>query len=347
MRPVFILGSERSGSTWLANIFDAHPDVELLMEPFADYAGLFPGFPNRYEYVDSAGNHWTGPLRRTYQGIPAKKYPLFYRPGRSPSIIALDRLIVRSYQALRGRLRIPPSRMALRYDLLNLNKRELPVSRLTPKRPGAPMLVTKELRLNFKVAVLASAFPDAFCLVPIRDPGAQIDSIRKLIQRGNLQELSSSLRYFKDALQRHERFRAYWPLLDEMTQEELLPLWWFINYQTLLEDLARYAVEHETVFHEELSEDPAATTAVLLGRCGLRYENSVSEYVAWSSQVERADPRPTETTRRSGESYRRAIQGVPADLYEQIRSVSAKVSELVRLDPRLARYEVGLNGKRG
>ena len=39
MRPVFILGCERSGSTWLGNIFDAHADVEFWMEPFADYAG--------------------------------------------------------------------------------------------------------------------------------------------------------------------------------------------------------------------------------------------------------------------------------------------------------------------
>lgn len=52
---VLILGCERSGSTWLANIFDSHPRVNLFMEPFAQYAGLFPGFPDRNVYLE-AGN---------------------------------------------------------------------------------------------------------------------------------------------------------------------------------------------------------------------------------------------------------------------------------------------------
>ena len=42
---VFILGCQRSGTTWLANIFDSSPDTLLFMEPFSVPYGIFPDFP--------------------------------------------------------------------------------------------------------------------------------------------------------------------------------------------------------------------------------------------------------------------------------------------------------------
>ncbi len=338
MRPIFILGGERSGSTWLANIFDAHPDVELIMEPFADYANLIPQPWSRYEYVSSIPSGWGTALDHAYQELPEKKYPLLYRPGRPPVMMAVDRCIIRSYQAVRRLFRMAPSRLALWYDLLNLNRRELPVSRLTTKNPRPSVSVTKELRLNFKVPLLASAFPDGFYLVAIREPGAQIDSIEKLSRRGNLEELSSSLGYFKEALQQQERFRKYLALMDEVTETELLPLWWLVNYQTLLEDLKDYGMEHEVIRHEAIAADPAGLIAGILPRCGLSNDDAVFRYVEWSSRNQRIAPRPTDTTRDSREFYKRGISGVRPQLRERIGSLFVKAIECVQLDDLLRHY---------
>ena len=73
MSNVFLLGCERSGSTWLANIFDAHPDVELWMEPFADYAELFPAVPDRNAWLGQATPALEVAIRQGYARLPGLK----------------------------------------------------------------------------------------------------------------------------------------------------------------------------------------------------------------------------------------------------------------------------------
>ncbi len=101
---VFILGCERSGSTWLSNIIDANPDVEFFMEPFATQIDIFPGFPERNFYLENCRDNLLEFLKGEYEKLPQMKY-LFYKRGNHFYIRILDSLAVLFYAAIVNALR--------------------------------------------------------------------------------------------------------------------------------------------------------------------------------------------------------------------------------------------------
>lgn len=344
--PVFILGCERSGSTWLANILDAHADVELWMEPFADYAGLFAGFPHRNEYLRESQSDLVEGVRAGWTQLHRHKYPLLYRPGLPLYRKAIDRRFFSSWWKLRRLLGMGATSAIDRYVLLNLSSSTLPCSRQTRKRSEPATQVVKELRLNFKVELLAKAFPDARYLVPIRHPGAQIASILRWFSRGSLRELSDSLPTFIRTIGDHPRFEKYRESL-EMSKpgadkRSTLVLWWFINYEVLLEDLARHGLEHHLVPHEEISADPAAVTDRLLSACGLEVDNGVREFLSYSTSDRTRMSSPVDTVRDSSVFYRRAISEADPAIVAGVRELADQQDRTGRLFPRFGEYIAGI-----
>ena len=54
---IFVLGCQRSGTTWLANILDSSPDILLFMEPFSIPFNIFPEFPEPSFFLDHSSPH--------------------------------------------------------------------------------------------------------------------------------------------------------------------------------------------------------------------------------------------------------------------------------------------------
>ena len=53
---IFILGIQRSCTTWLANIFISSPDVLLFMEPFSPPYGIFPDPPHHFYFLERSSS---------------------------------------------------------------------------------------------------------------------------------------------------------------------------------------------------------------------------------------------------------------------------------------------------
>ncbi|MFB6263109.1 MAG: hypothetical protein ABEL76_05710, partial [Bradymonadaceae bacterium] len=92
---------------------------------------------------------------------------------------------IKSMGGLRDRARI-------RYRQLNLHRESNPEVFDFRKTPEPTVWSIKEVRLNFKVALLTSLFPEAVFLVIVRNPLAQIDSMLRLFDRGELVYLERS-----------------------------------------------------------------------------------------------------------------------------------------------------------
>lgn len=339
MRDLFLLGTERSGSTWLANILDAHPAVDLVMEPFADYAGLFPEIPDRNVCVEHGSAELCRALQAGYARLPGFQHPWLYRPGRSPW---LRRGEQRAVQGLRRVLRrgagLSPQRLE-RYVLLQLNSLETPSAHLTRKRRPAALRVTKELRLNFKVPLLREAFPEARFLVVLRHPGAQIASILAWMQRGRLGELSRALTGLRDAARGQERLRAPAEALFTGSPEDglvtALAAWWALQHAVLLADLERVGAPHTIVRYERLAQDAGAEVEGLLGFAGLDAAVEVERYVAWSAAGDPRGGSPTETVRRSAAYAREAMAAVPPSVEAALRRVRDRLRQAGLLDAGL------------
>lgn len=342
---VFILGCERSGSTWIANIFDAHPQVEFFMEPFADFAGLFPGFPERNLYLSHGSAGLVNLVKEGHKALHRAKYPLFYKPNKPLYLKWLDRYLINHYQTCARLLRVRVSSKIKQYRLLNLNTFQIPFGEQSRKKKNQSVEVIKELRLNFKVNLLAKAFPDAKYFIAIRHPGAQVSSVKRLFRQGHLGELSRSLPSFVDCVKDHKRFRSYWDTIDELNWENDLEikliLWWLINYQVLIEDVQLNKLDYQIVGHEEISEKPCEVARRFLEFCGLSLDKSVKQYLHHSSQTKTKNFSPVDTNRDSGQYYKEMIASVDSTTNKKIQKIVSCLSKSTSLEPHLLNYLKG------
>jgi hypothetical protein len=342
MKKIFVLGCERSGSTWLSNVLDAHPDVEFFMEPFADYARIFPAVPERNVYLDEPDQAHIDEIERGYAKLHGLKYPLFYKSGRPLFLKIWDRALVTLDRKISWRLTFTIPMRIQRYHLLHLNNETIPLGRQTRKHKKPGIEVTKELRLNFKTGLISKVFPDAKYLVTIRHPGAQIDSIQRLFAKNSLGELKKNLETFIEDIGKDSRFAKYKDVIRQFHRGDdlqvTLVLWWLINYEVLLEDLNRFGLEFRVVYHEDLSAHAEDEVTRILDFIELDMVPEINDYVIFSSK-----PRGNidvvsnvDTRRDSATYYREAISAVEPGLKKKIRDVVRYHGGL--LAPRLRHY---------
>lgn len=344
--PIFILGCERSGSTWIANILDAHPQTLMFMEPFAPFASIFPGFPERNVYMDGASPELVDVLQGRYSLLYRYKYALVYRPGRPLRVQSLDQAIEMAHRGLARLAYMRPSLRLVRYGLLNLNTQEIPVSERFEKAAQAEVEIVKELRLNFKVGALAEAFPDARYMVAIRHPGAQIGSIKRLFEQGSLHQLGESLLSFVETIGQTRRFEAYEDWIGALDWRDDLDsrliIWWVLNYQTVIDDLERWQKPYKLIFHEDISEKPAQVAAEMLAFCGLEESEQLSLYLTRSSTreagMEKGSVATVNTNRQSAVYYKQRLNETPAALRDKIQRAFASLRDSGLLADVLRRY---------
>jgi hypothetical protein len=319
----FLLGCERSGSTWLANILDAHEAVELLMEPFAPYARLFPEFPERNQHVPHAPPELAQAVRRGLGGLLAKKYSLCYRPGRGLAWKSVDARLATTIRAGHQLLRLTPPLRLRQWELLNLNTSELPVSLQTRKRWPPRHTVLKELRLNLKVKVLVDAVPDARFLVIVRNPAAQLTSIQRMMGQGRLQELAAALKTLPAEVARDPSLARYRPWIGDGDATKVLVAWWFLNYETLLSDLDACRAPALLVRHEELSAQPYEGSEKVFAFLGLTMTPAIEAYLRTSTAEEPRSTSPLDTFRESARHSQATIRDADRTIVARLERVAA------------------------
>jgi hypothetical protein len=347
MKRVFILGCERSGSTWLSNIFDSHPHVEFFMEPFADYTAIFPGIPGRNIYLSHPDEKQINAVKTGYRHLFSLKYPLFYKRGRPLYFKRVDRFFIHWLQKL---LRVLKTRLPLRiqrYNLLDLHISQIPVLQQTRKNknPSSTVEVTKELRLNFKIGFISRVFPGALYFIVLRSPGAQISSIERLFQKGSLGELRQSLQTFFEDIINISRFAKYRKLIDYIDcsgsghMDIKLIVWWLINYDVLLEDLEHHGCKFQMVCHEEISETPYEVVSQIFDFMGLDVVREVQTYLEKSTSASHHQVRSNlDTLRDSANFYKQAIKAVNPVLNQKIRETLQYFHHSGNINSHLVKY---------
>jgi len=322
---IFILGSERSGSTWLSNILEVHPETEFLMEPFAQHLNLFSGFPNRNIYVDSLYTHSTREIKAIINDLEKRKYSLTASRNSHWIKFQLDRFIVDFMFGLSSATKFRVPLKIAQHKNLNLNTSEISVLHLPRKSKNASLKVIKELRLNFKSKIISQIIDDPYFIVPIRHPGAQIKSIKKLFEKKQLGELNTSFKYFIETILSQIRFSKYFDLIDKFNWKEdidyKLGIWWLINYEVLIEDLKSADCKFLIVYHEELSEDVNSEVKKIFDFIGISLDQQVIRYLNQSSKHESRKFATMNTQRDSKIFYKKAIAAVPEVTIKKITEV--------------------------
>ena len=239
----FILGCERSGSTWLLNMLDHSPQVLTYLEPFADYINHIKSFPPRYLYAEKSFK--PDPLFESlFDDLYKEKYSFLYKPGGSLFSYSLDR-ILSSKVNLKG---------IGRADFRELLKADAPLRRKR-RRSQIQVSVIKELRLNFKLELIAEVFPKSKIVVAIRDPLLQIQSISNWIGKGRLVEFARNLDYFIHYLSRQESLKPFckgFDMMETLSFYDKLSIYWIVNYEVLIRDVKNSKLDYIVLKNEDI-----------------------------------------------------------------------------------------------
>jgi len=318
---IFILGCQRSGTTWLANIFDASPHTLLFIEPFSPPYGIFPEFPGTSVFLEESSPELDHLLTTEMpERLRRNKAFLFARSATDPKWFRRDRFLASTARKYgRGWLR----RRSCKFELLNLNRtdRSYPIY---PKESDPPAWVIKELRLAGKLPALMNAFPDAHFIVIMRHPCATVLSILDWFDKGSLGELRRDLETYLEDVDAQPVSLPYKNEIALCRNEGLIhkiALYWRISYETIFEKLKGYSPAH-LVIHEELATQPIETVRRIICETDISWSPSLDEYLQYSTSTETEQPGPITTRRESATYYKSWKDRIPENTRRAILEIT-------------------------
>lgn len=323
---VFILGTQRSGTTWLANIFDSHPDCLHFYEPFAPAYGIFPYFPDEFTYLEPPATRLAARLRHDLPRLVSRRSLLFDPVHESHRQFALEAWLMGHIEAGARRAKLAPPAFAAQFNLLHLNRiGQQPVAYF-PKSDHIRIHAIKEVRLYFKLPFLAATFPEARFIHVVRHPAAVVNSMVAFLKRGRLVEIRDHIDDFAGMVAAQPRFEHYRPLLERVahgTLPEKLAAYWRVANETLAADASAVSGRSLHIVYEDLAMDPLSRVSAMFRWCGLSMPAAADAYVRDSSTSRSERKTVLDTNRVSATYYRDWVGKASPEVLNAVDNVCA------------------------
>ena len=303
---IFILGVERSGTTWLSNILESHPQTDVFMEPLSIHISYFSKWPNRFVDIIE---------KEIYAQYFIKEFDKLKKRKRLFLSKIKDARInwdIDYFLASKINDRIPNSYMR---DFLELNFHRFGNDFHFYKQ-NVKKKVIKELRLNFNPDIIKYINNSAKILVIIRPFWSTIMSIKNNSEKGRLVELNKLL---KNVVSSNNLYINYFD-------------YWLNSYNSLLYKLDQTHMEYHVIYHDALIANHNRIMDIF-NYLNLDWNSNVSKYLEYSiqrgvgSQNTNRDP---EQLKKKEESYKNFI-------YKELNSYICKTKSH-NLHPNLKRF---------
>jgi hypothetical protein len=306
---ILILGTQRSGTTWLAKIFDSHPDVLYRHEPDE----IHPPPPDPAPAA-------VRPLLHTWLADrclrTASKRPFFRKSWQSRPA---GWLRVGLAYALNGAVRLGgPLAAAGR----------LPLPDLGAARHAR--LVVKSVRLCASIGTFARALPDARIILIVRHPCGQVDSVMRGTRqrRFELREAGTDMPFEETAAIARAGLAGVSERGFQALPDAAKYAWAWVAFNEAAAHGIAGLPNARLLVYEALCADPLAESQALFAFAGLAWHRQTAAFLARSSTAGGTDYYAVfRTSLAAAERWKTAM--TPAD-QQAVRSV-VRHSALARL----------------
>ena len=333
--PLFLIGSQRSGTTWVANVLNRSREVALFFEPLQKGLTLFQDFPEEPVHVQAPSEALSADFVRAFHAmLQLEETFLNHRLVRLPKAPAVLNAVLQTPAAWAVLSKINRLR---NLQVVNQFRTRNFASHFVPKNAVVRPLV-KETRLHLKLPLLLRAFPDTRIGVLVRHPYPVIQSATRWMARGSLGELRRKLAYFFDVYETQvslqtPRFRQLLELARTGTVSDKLLAHWLISNELAYAFCQQHAASARVVFYEALCRRPVDEFRRLFEFFGLGFDQEVREAILQTSAASEGTDDLMETRRASQTKYK---EWVTADLqsdklYQKIVYFSEEFETLAQM----------------
>lgn len=301
---IYILGIERSATTWVANILDHHPQLDVYMEPLSDFNSRFKDWPNRFSKLQNVEQR-AHQFQKEFEILKEHQRLFLTRFNDSPGGWRTDLKLAQ----LMTRKKLAPGFVK---DFLETNfhrkDRTIPFAKQQPVQT-----VIKELRLNYNASLIPWIDKNPKVIVSIRDMASCVRSIMKRMDQGYLVELKSDL-------------GEYYGKIDPKT----LCTYWIESYDELITTLQNDKIPYEIASHTDLLEKPREVTEKIFHFLGLPVATTVTKYLDISDDAGYG----VHSTKRNREKLLKQIEKDQNSIHPLVEEELKKI----QLHPFLSQY---------
>lgn len=272
-KTIFVLGVPRSGTSWLAKIFDAHPDVLYRHEP--DILDRNTRLPFMCDAAAVAAHRaeaeaWLNALAWNHRLKSAGTSPVFPKSFHSAAQTAARRAVIWTLKLLQ---RVPACgglANAMNVpDFVDLDS------------SAYRKLVIKSVSGMGRAGLFAAAAPESRIIVILRHPCGQVESMLRGVRWSMFEHDIPIDDLAKTALAR--RFGLTPEKLAKESFAGQLAWNWVIQNETAI-DALKDARHVKLVRHTDLAEQPEATMRMLFAFCDLDWRPEIGEFLAASTR---------------------------------------------------------------
>lgn len=264
---IIVMGSARSGTTWLAKLFDSHPDTLYRHEP--DSIAPTRDIPFLPEPEEIAAHREQA---RAYIAALAAERRL-KAAGRLP-------VYPKSYRGEGARRALHGVIYALKGTETLARRAGLSPEFRVPdfrERGRRPRLVIKSVSSLGRMRLFAEAAPEAHFVHIIRHPCGVVAS--QLRGRSSRVLMSQPFVRVMHAIDREDRLGLSLADLEALPLEQQLAYHWMVLNEKVSAEMAGHPLYHRVVY-EDLCHDPLGGMRMLLGAVGLPWHAQVAETIA-------------------------------------------------------------------
>lgn len=271
-RLILILGAPRSGTSWLAKIFDSHPDVLYRHEPdtvLRDETLPWMCSPEDAPIYQHAAESYLRQLIDTATLKSAGSLPIFPKRHRGMLATRIRSGIIYGLRATElARVARPWARCVRIPDRLDL-----------ARHPDV-RVVLKSVSSRGRAGLFAHALPGARIILIVRDPFGQIASMLRGEALGMFEDELPVAEVLMTQEARHygltpERFASL-PIVERFAWN------WAVLNEKAINDLAGIPTAR-VLRYQDLGANPADEARALLAFCGLDWDPQTEAFVQHST----------------------------------------------------------------